>query len=49
MEGRLVEYCFASHHLVYGYVETDGDNDDEINRNPDLHFKDKGSFTSHTT
>jgi len=23
--------------------------DDEIERNPDLYFKDKGSFTSHTT
>ena len=34
---------------MYGYVETDDDNDDEIDRNPNLHFKYKGSFTSHTT
>jgi len=43
---RLVEYCFTSHQLIHGYVETD---DDEINRNPHINFKDKGSFTSHTT
>jgi len=30
-------------------IEMDDDNDDEIDRNPDLHFKDKGSFTPHTT
>ena len=42
---------FTSHQLIYGYVETDGDNDndDKIDRNPDFHFKDKSSFTSHTT
>jgi len=40
------EYSFTSHQLIYGYIETD---DDEIDRNPDFHFKDKGSFTSHTT
>ena len=33
-------------HFKYGYVETDDDNDDEIDVN---HLKDKGSFTSHTT
>ena len=33
--------------IIYGYAETDDDNDDEIYRNSDLHFKDKGSFTSH--
>jgi len=44
----LVEYCFTSHQLIYGYVETADDNDDEIDRHPGLHFKDKGSFTSHT-
>ena len=42
----MFEYRFPSHQLIYGYVETD---DDEIDRNPDLHFKDKGSFTLHTT
>jgi len=41
-DGWLVEYCFTPHQLTYGYVETD---DDEIDRNADLHFKDKGSFT----
>ena len=35
--------------LIYGYLETDDDNDVEIGRNIDLHFKDKGLFTSHTT
>jgi len=49
MDGQLVEYCFTSHHLIYRYVETDDDNDDAIDRHPDLHFKDKGSFTYHTT
>jgi len=44
----VVEYCFTSHQLIYGYIGMD-DDDDEIDRNPDLHFKDKGSFTSHTT
>ena len=39
-----VEYCFTSHKLIYGYIETDDDNDDEINRNPNLHFMDKGFF-----
>ena len=33
---------------IYGYVETDDDNRDDIDRNRDLHFKDKGYFTSHT-
>jgi hypothetical protein len=37
------------HQLNYGYVGMDDDNDHEIDRNPDLQFKDKGSFTSHTT
>ena len=31
------------------YVPSDDDNDDKIDRNPHLHFKDKGSFTSRTT
>ena len=37
--------------LIYGYVETgdDDDNDNEIDRNPILFFKDKGSFTYHIT
>ena len=43
-----VEYCFTSHQLIYDYVEMDDDND-EIDRNPDLNFKVKGSLTSHTT
>ena len=34
--------------FMYGYVETD-DNDDAIDKNSDFHFKDKGSFTTHTT
>ena len=34
--------------LMYGYVETDGD--DNERQKPVLHFKDKGSFfTSNTT
>ena len=41
---ELVLRPFAAH---YGYVYTDDDNDDEIDRNPILHFKDKCSFTSH--
>jgi len=45
----MVEYCFTSHQLMYYYIGTDDDNDDEIDSNPDLHFKDKGSFTFHTT
>jgi len=47
----MVEYCFTSYQLIfiYGYIGTDDDNDDEIDRNLDLHFKDKGSFTSDTT
>ena len=36
-------------HLIYDDVETDDDNDDEIDRSPDFHLKDKGSFTSHNT
>ena len=35
--------------LIYGYVETDDDNDDETDRHPVLHVKDKGYFTPHTT
>ena len=35
--------------LNYFYVETDDENDDEIDRNPVFHFKAKGSFTSYTT
>jgi len=42
-----VEYCFMSHQFIY--VEMDDDNDDETDRNPGLHFKDKGSFTPHIT
>ena len=42
-----VKYCFTSHQYIYGYVETD--DDDELDRNPDLHFKDKGSFTFNNT
>ena len=49
MIGWLIEYYFMSHQLIYGYVERDDDNGDEIDRNLDLHFKDKGSFISHTT
>ena len=47
-----VEYCFTSHQLIYGYLQTDDDNNYEIDTNPDLNFKDKGffyTFTSHTT
>jgi len=44
----LVEYCYTSHQLIYGYVDT-LDYNDEIDTNHDLHFKDKESFTSHTT
>ena len=44
-----VECCFKPHQLIYGYVETDDSNDDEIEKTPDLHFKDKGSITFHTT
>jgi len=29
--------------------QTDDDNDDEIDSNPVLHFKDNGSFTSYHT
>jgi len=47
--GLRVEYCFTSHQLIYGHEETDDDNDDERDRNLDLHSKNKGSFTSHTT
>ena len=43
---EYVEYCFTEQ-LFYGYRETDGDNDNEIDRNSDLHLKDKGSFTFH--
>jgi len=41
-----VEYWFTNtpHQLIYGYVETDDDNDDEIDRNPDRHFKDKNNY-----
>ena len=35
--------------LIYGYVETDDENADEIDRNTALSFKDNGSFASHTT
>ena len=34
---------------MYDYVETDDDNDDGIDGYPDLNFKARGSFTSHTT
>ena len=34
---------------MYGYAEMDDDNDDDIDRNPDLRFKDKWSFSSHIT
>ena len=34
---------------LYGYAETDDDNDDGIDRNPEFHFMGKGYFTSHTT
>ena len=44
----LIEYCFASHHLIYGDVEMDDDTDDEIGRNTYLHFKHKGSVTFYT-
>jgi len=44
-----VEHCFTSHQLIYGHVDTDDDNDDDIYVNRDLHFKDRGSFTSPTT
>ena len=37
----MVKYCFTSHQLIYDYVERDYDNDDEIDRNSVLHFKDK--------
>ena len=39
----------ALRQLIYRYVETDDDNDDELDRKPDLNFKDKDYFTSHTT
>ena len=32
-----------SYQLIYGYVESDDENDDEIDKNSNLHFKDKGS------
>ena len=35
--------------LIYGYVENDDDNGDEIDGNSVLDFKDKCSFISHTT
>ena len=34
--------------LIYGYVETDDENDDETDRNAVLNVKDKVYFTSHT-
>ena len=34
----LVEYSFTSHQLIYGYIETEDNNDDEVDRNPDLHY-----------
>jgi len=42
-------FVYVPLQLIDGYVEMADDNDDEINRKSDLHFKDKGSFTSHTT
>ena len=35
--------------IIYDYVETDDDNDNEMNRNLVLQFKDKRSFTFRTT
>ena len=41
----MVEYCFMSHKLIDGYVETDDDNDDEMTETrPALHFKDKAEI-----
>ena len=45
--GWQLNWFYVPVQLIYGYV--DNDNDDRIDRNPDLHFKDKGSLTSHTT
>ena len=42
-----VEYCFASHQLIYGYLETDDDNDDEIDRNSNFHFKTRDLLVLH--
>ena len=35
--------------LMYGYVETDDDHNDEVDGNPVLYFKDKGACTAHIT
>jgi len=43
-----VNLVYVSLHLIYNYVETADDNDDEIDRNPPRHFKDNGSLTPHT-
>ena len=39
---------YALLQLICGYVETNDDIGNEIDRNPNLHFKDKGYFISHT-
>ena len=39
----LAEYYFTSHQLIYAYIEMEDDNDDEIDRDPDLYLNDKGS------
>ena len=44
-----IEYCFTSHQLIYGYREMDDDHDGEVDRNNDLYFKNRGSYTFHTT
>ena len=46
-EGRILVYVPLQ--FVCSYIEKDNDNDDEIDRNPILHFNDMGSLTSHTT
>jgi hypothetical protein len=43
-----VEHCFTFPSDIYGCVETD-DYNDEVDKTPDLHFKDRGSFTLHIT
>ena len=42
-----IVYVFVQR--IYDYVESDDDNDEEIDRNDVLYFKNKGSFTSHNT
>ena len=45
---RLIELVYINLQLMYDYVVEDDDND-EIDRNPVLYYKDYYFFTSHTT